>query len=952
MTPAMTGPTVPILRILTGIVLGVLAWEESGLRARESAAPEKGGAGIFRPILPECLERKGPWEAGPSPGSLCLRPDDFDAGATLETPALPLAGPETALYLTLTGDGAEGVVELLKEGGSVWEPVSPAERSPDSRVPLPRNFRYDLAPWAGESIRLRWSARLHLPGSPPPCLDGLVVTGVDFRGACVAAVGADSEGFAPERATALNENFSGGIPSTWTVVHGGDCTGPAATWTAGNPGNRTPVAPIAIPFAIADSDAAGFCQMDEHLVTPALNLTSAVTANLTYDHYFRYADSNLEEVGDVDIRSSLTGGSWTNLKRYAGGSSPNPQSVGVDITSMAAGATGVQIRFHYYNANWDYYWMVDNVRVDYTTCPLPGAPSGVTATTTSCSNVVVSWTPGSGATSHNLLRYSGACPSGAGLVTFTGVTSPYADGTAVAGSSYCYVVQAVNACGTTNSASITGSRLGIPVAPGPPSLTPGCTSMELSWAAVPGAASYNVWRASGSSCSGAVKINPSPVSGTTYADSGLALGANYSYRLTASNTCGTSAPGSCATASTLSCTPLLLYEANGPWAPVAGDGDSYVEPGERWSVPVTLRNAGTLSATSAVASLSAAGVTVCNNPGSFGSIPPGATATAWFLVAISTTFAMDYGCGSAATFAVVGKSCDEANPAGPNEAGAFFRTVGEPSLLPQVHDENGLGGTVPKGVITTYFPTANSPVTSTPEPLTACTVDITLLPPCSGPGALTLRVEQDPEQDGTYQLSQTVYSGPRSGWSNVTGFPLAPMVGGGNPGNGNWRLVVEHPAVCTVDGTVQAWALHLQFDATQWICPYVGPGGCATGPKPVPDGRWVPGQPLRASRMNANGTSVRVIWDAVSCPAPEYNLYVGPLSGVSSYGYDDWNHCILGTSGQSTLTLAPGDLFFVVVPVSGSIEGSHGRTGAGAERPAIGSGHCGIVAKETSGTCP
>ena len=122
-------------------------------------------------------------------------------------------------------------------------------------------------------------------------------------------------------------------------------------------------------------------------------------------------------------------------------------------------------------------------------------------------------------------------------------------------------------------------------------------------------------------------------------------------------------PGTCATTSTLACAPDLLFQSAGPWTEVAGNGDANVDPGERWSVGVTLLNAGTLQATVAQATLSANGVEVCNNPGNFGTLPPGGTASYAYIVAVSTTFAQDYGCGSAASFSVAGKTCAEASPA-------------------------------------------------------------------------------------------------------------------------------------------------------------------------------------------------------------------------------------------------------------------------------------------------
>ena len=40
----------------------------------------------------------------------------------------------------------------------------------------------------------------------------------------------------------------------------------------------------------------------------------------------------------------------------------------------ADGAAGVQIRWHYYNANWDYYWGVDDVQIIAT--PVVNVPFG------------------------------------------------------------------------------------------------------------------------------------------------------------------------------------------------------------------------------------------------------------------------------------------------------------------------------------------------------------------------------------------------------------------------------------------------------------------------------------------------------------------------------------------------------------------------------------------------
>ncbi len=124
-----------------------------------------------------------------------------------------------------------------------------------------------------------------------------------------------------------------------------------------------------------------------------------------------------------------------------------------------------------------------------------------------------------------------------------------------------------------------------------------------------------------------------------------------------------------------------------------------------------------------------------------------------------------------------------------------------------------------------------------------------------------------------------------------------------------------------------------------------------TGPKPVPDGLWVPGTPVRVTKNVSDGSSVHVTWD-VTCPAGAYTIDSGPLSAVATGGYTDFSNCALPPTGSADVPLGAGDLFFIVVPISGTIEGSHGRDGSAVERPWSSVGHCGILSKDTTGTCP
>ncbi len=162
----------------------------------------------------------------------------------------------------------------------------------------------------------------------------------------------------------FTEDFSGPFPGNWTIIDGGTGTGPASTWTTSNPGNRN--LPLNPPFAIADSDALGQgTTMDESLISPVIDASGESSVVLEFDYVFRTYSGGGNEVADVDIKSSATGGSWVNVfrKTQNDGTGDNLQHASIDISAYAANQTDLQIRFRYYNANYDYYWAIDNIVV-------------------------------------------------------------------------------------------------------------------------------------------------------------------------------------------------------------------------------------------------------------------------------------------------------------------------------------------------------------------------------------------------------------------------------------------------------------------------------------------------------------------------------------------------------------------------------------------------------------
>lgn len=157
----------------------------------------------------------------------------------------------------------------------------------------------------------------------------------------------------------LSEDFSEGIPSSWEVI---DHTGEGG-WTTEDDCDREadygPLDPIIAPFAIIDSDCLGDVDVDTELRTPVLDLSAYSAVRLRFDHYFYYSE---EEKGDVDV--STDGGiTWTNVARFSG-EDVGPKTETIDISSIAAGQANVRIRFHYYDANYEWFWIVDNVTVE------------------------------------------------------------------------------------------------------------------------------------------------------------------------------------------------------------------------------------------------------------------------------------------------------------------------------------------------------------------------------------------------------------------------------------------------------------------------------------------------------------------------------------------------------------------------------------------------------------
>jgi subtilisin-like proprotein convertase family protein len=94
--------------------------------------------------------------------------------------------------------------------------------------------------------------------------------------------------------------------------------------------------------------------------------------------------------------------------------------------------------------------------VDFgTACTPPPAPTGVTATAASQTQINVSWTASAGATSYNILRSTTS--GGPYSLVGTSATTSFSNSSLTCNTAYFYVVQAVGACTSGNSAQATAT---------------------------------------------------------------------------------------------------------------------------------------------------------------------------------------------------------------------------------------------------------------------------------------------------------------------------------------------------------------------------------------------------------------------------------------------------------------------------------------------------------------
>ncbi len=198
----------------------------------------------------------------------------------------------------------------------------------------------------------------------------------------------------------------------WTVING--CLDPNGAWRLWNWDDVPPLSPPPMPpegmdhnYVVANcvlgppplempmptSDGtepprvlSPMMEMNEELITPAIDCTNHTQIRLEFTKNYRanMDDTEYAQIAEVDVRSSEDGvawGDWVNLLHWDR-TMGQEYAIGPERVDLSAQADGkiIQIRWHFYQALFDYWFAIDELRISGSTEEEPPPEEPVTRT--------------------------------------------------------------------------------------------------------------------------------------------------------------------------------------------------------------------------------------------------------------------------------------------------------------------------------------------------------------------------------------------------------------------------------------------------------------------------------------------------------------------------------------------------------------------------------------------
>jgi hypothetical protein len=166
----------------------------------------------------------------------------------------------------------------------------------------------------------------------------------------------------------------------WTVINGSG--EPEVAWRLwSTTGDSLNGADPALPgmsgnYMIADSDMSETAVMDEELITPEIDCSGWVHVRLDFNKfYWVYKDDpDHLQIAGADVRSfdeaAGSWGDWENLLHYDIWTMEEDEDADAELLDLSTyDGEKIQIRWHFYEATYDYWFAVDDIVVS-------GVPEG------------------------------------------------------------------------------------------------------------------------------------------------------------------------------------------------------------------------------------------------------------------------------------------------------------------------------------------------------------------------------------------------------------------------------------------------------------------------------------------------------------------------------------------------------------------------------------------------